>query len=167
MSVETQKITVIEAPYFFSPQDNVDFLDIVEKAIDTGVRTININCTKLKNMSSSQVSLIWQANLMCKEADVKMILCDVHKTIIGVLHTMDLYEVFIIKAAVDITAEETDLEKISSRSIPMFSMKFAPKSENIMHIKYLLNQHLRETQLDEQFIYEIETVFYEVTTNIR
>ena len=42
-----------------------------------------------------------------------------------------------------------------------------PNVENIIREKLKLDQYLKNTSISHKIIYEIETIFYEVTTNMR
>ena len=166
MPIRTQDSQSIMMPCSLSENESQVFIQSITHELYKG-KKIRINFSELTNINSSQVGLIWKMFQICKQAGADLILCKVSKQIMNVFKMLDLdtflnFEELTFSNDKNQTSRDIKIKKVIS-----IEKSFIPTVEDIDSVKHEIKNLLTETDLNDQFIYELETIFYEVATNIR
>ena len=126
-----------------------------------------LDCSLLDHASSTHINTIWQARNRCEEAGVAFKLTSVTYGLERVLKILDLYDFFSterdgVEARAGKHVAETD-----GTSPQMLALEVEPTVEGIRKAMATLHEYLMRLDLGEVLAFDLETVFYEVTTNIR
>lgn len=128
-----------------------DFLSQVELRLGQGANTIQLDCAPLVRVTSRHINALWLIREICSERGARIELRNVSDGLRRVLEALDLAELFLRDAAVPyrldlrIAADVTDINDGMSRLV----------------------RFLMSAGVPEGTAFELQTVFYEVTTNIR
>lgn len=167
MSVEIENIAVVIVPQDTYTIEKDNFIDAINDIITNNISVIYVECEKLVSITSSHVSLLWEAMQLCKEQNAQLVLRNVSKGIIEVFRVLDLYEFFKFEQNSCSSGDENQTGEIALFVITPHESEFCLTVDNIAREKLKLDQHLKQTPINYNIIYEIETIFYEIATNIR
>jgi anti-sigma regulatory factor (Ser/Thr protein kinase)/anti-anti-sigma regulatory factor len=141
------------------------FLEL-DSLLEEGVDGIDIDCSLLDHTRSGHINALWDALTRCEEAGVKMRLTSVGYGLERLLQVLDLYPLF--------TLEPSDrkpqpglghMEGGATRQTA-FSAEFEPGMDDISNTFIRFHDFLKKLQVSEMHAFDLETVFYEVSTNI-
>jgi len=142
------------------------FYGDIEDLLRQGCREIVIDCSNLKHAVSSNIYIIWKGNFKCQEAGTLCRLTNVSDNLKRVLKVLDLYDLLVIdqktgkkKRKPDVTAGLNVVEK-------EIDLKFEADEKAVSRYLTEFRDYLKNINLPELLVFELETVFYEVTTNI-
>lgn len=143
------------------------FLGILDRLMENGREEIIVDCSKLGRVTSSHINILWQARLKCIDMNVSMKLGHVTPELIRVLKVLDLYDIFLSDKK-DI-AENTQRIKIPppDSRIGNLELDFMATVEGIEDTLKEFRRFLRKISIPRLIASELETVYYEVATNIR
>lgn len=167
MSVDIENIAVIVAPLDTYTAEKDDFIDAINGRIKNSVNVIYVDCEQLLSITSSHVSLLWEALQLCEEQNIQFKLRNVSNGIHEVFKVLDIDGFFKLDNGDFSSIEENKTSKISVFTITPYDSDFCPNVENIVREKLNLDKYLKQIPITHEIIYEIETIFYEVVTNIR
>lgn len=166
MLVKSDKSGTLEVPDNLSVDSVSVFRNSLKELLDKKPVAINLNCSNLDHVTSSHVNLLWQARMMCREYSVQLLLISVSGTLISVLKVLDLIEEFEIEKT---SFSGSPSGKIDIRQIGDGELKleFCIDSMSITANLAEFKKFLVEIAAPSKSMVELETVFYEVVTNIR
>jgi len=127
------------------------FLTRVRAHLDDGETLILVDCDRLERVTSTHINALWQARDLCSTRDATMELMNVGHGLRRVLELLDLASVFF-------SGPPTTLP---------FKRVFAPTVEQIDEVMGKFVSFLTKAGVPEVTAFELQTVFYEVATNIR
>lgn len=128
-----------------------EFLAGVESQLEQGVDTVMVDCAQLNRVTSNHINALWQARQKCGDRTAALELINVGQGLRRVLEALDLTGLFFPGP---------------SMTIP-FKRTFAPTVEQIDEVMGKLVGFLTKAGVPEVTAFELQTVFYEVATNIR
>ncbi len=136
-------------------------------AFKDGINLLYLDCAEILQVSSVHVNLLWEAISRGNDFQVKVKLVNANDSLKKVLKVLDLYEYFLghdeDKKASD-NLSGTVKTEVSSKSL---KLEFTTESISVAQALAQLKQFLKSLNLSREHIIEIETLFYEVSTNIR
>ena len=128
-----------------------DFLAKVDSQLTQGVNLVQIDCTPLVRVASSNINSLWLAREKCNGCGAKIELINVNNGLRRVLEALDLATVFLPESAGSLR----------------FCLQFALTVAGIDSAMSEVVGFLTKSGLPESTAFELQTVFYEVTTNVR
>ena len=167
MSAKTETEEKIIVPHDLSPGSETNYFDGLENILSRKIERISIDCTLLQRVTSSHINILWQTYVRCIENKVKVDFAGVSDNLKRVLVMLDLYDLLIAKPIeyTELTGHDAPIRmKNIGREL---KLEFPAEKEDIDLAIDSLRQFLKTLKLPEFTAFEIETVFYEVVTNIR
>lgn len=128
---------------------------------------ICIDCSNLKQATSSHVNALWLAYLYCKDADVEICIASPTEQLLRVLKILDLHDLFIFDDDTIRTRMRKAVRSISSEILSAYADEFLAEVGSINEAMGRFKNYLKTLQMDKAVLIELGTVFYEVATNIR
>lgn len=125
-----------------------------------------IDCGGLQNVTSSHINLLWRSYLKCKDAGRTLILQAPTDRLRDVLKVLDLFEIFFPGVA-DERKESAPTGSPPATGKHSFQLKFNAAIGDIHEAVDRFKEFLRNAGIGPKAAFELKTVFYEVSTNIR
>jgi anti-sigma regulatory factor (Ser/Thr protein kinase)/anti-anti-sigma regulatory factor len=167
MSVRTDKTLTLIVPVDIDEETTEGFYAELNGQLHESPGEVLLDCSLLEHATSTHINTLWQARNRCEEAGVAVKLTSVTYGLERVLMVLDLYDLF--------TAERDGVEArtgargsdLDAARPPVLMLEIAPSIDGIAEAMQNLHDHLIGLGLGEILAFDLETVFYEVTTNIR
>lgn len=148
--------------------DNLErFYGHLNALLDKKPNEIFLDCSQLLRPTSTHINILWDARYSCNDAGVQMRLISISESMLRVLKVLDLYDLLV-------EDEDQQAERSGRIIIPeidpdnnVIEIEFKPTDKGIGSGIFKLKGFLGNLNLQEISILEIETIFYEVATNIR
>ncbi len=157
---------IIPVPGEITNDSGQDFLKNLKSLVAASRGPINIDCSAMKMVSSNHVSILWQARDICAGADREIHLRSASQNLIRVLKIMDLADLFYIHPAAENTMGEiTQTFLLAPQN--NFSADINLSMENINRALIQFLEYLAGFGISERITFELQTVFYEIATNLR
>lgn len=128
-----------------------EFLVRVDSRLGQGVSLIQVDCTQLDRVTSSHINALWLAREKCDQQRATLELINVGKGLRRVLEALDLASLFLPAPPVALRLD----------------LQLSPTVESIDSAMSKVVGFLAKSRVPEVTAFELQTVFYEVTTNIR
>lgn len=147
-----------------------EFTTRLNELIAKSPREINLDCGRLKWVVSKHVNLLWQAHNQCQESGVQARLINTSDKLIRVLKLLDIYDLLVCDPAdVTVKLDLHNLQAIPSEADIKNSWQivFRPDVTDIKVALDRLRNYLATLNVSDLFTFEVETVFYEIATNVR
>lgn len=141
------------------------FLEI-DTLLEEGVEGIDIDCSLLSHIRSGHINALWDALTRCEEAGVRMRLTSVGYGLERLLQALDLHPLFTLEPSKRRPRpQQVPLDGGATRQTA-FSAKFEPGMDDISDTFIRFHDFLKKLQVSEMKAFDLETVFYEISTNI-
>ena len=154
-------------PENISDLNSKELLSDVRNSIKKSPAEIILDCSQLTQVVSSHINILWQIRLDCDKANISLKLESVPERLKRVLQILDLYELFVQESEEPVKLDQTEVTKGSIPENAKFKTVFTSSSEQIGQALLQFKKFLDNLALPQVFSFELETVFYEVATNIR
>ncbi|MFH1312631.1 MAG: ATP-binding protein [Candidatus Eisenbacteria bacterium] len=142
------------------------FLEELRTRLKDDRSEISVDCSLLEHTSSSHIIALWQALTRCEEAGVRMRLSSVGYGLERVLEVLDLYDLFVVDQK-NREPEPTSQHAGFGPTPPgAFSMEFEASMDGVADALLGFHEFLKKIDVTEVCAFDLETVFYEVATNI-
>jgi len=152
MPTETRQASLVTVPEDLSAEAVRDFLQELSNVIETRPPTVGVDCSRLAQVTSSHVNLLWQAHRRCESAGGALQLHAASQNLIRILRLLDLDGMF----------------SFDDSSLPQsFESDVAVTTEGIDIGLQQFIQFLTSIGVPETAVFELRTILYEVLTNIR
>jgi anti-sigma regulatory factor (Ser/Thr protein kinase)/anti-anti-sigma regulatory factor len=152
------------------------FLADLDGALKAATGEIALDCSGLRNVTSSQIGILWQAKTRCDAAGVAMRLMSVGRGLEKVLRLLDLYDVLVARAAEpgvavasepEVPAAQAQGPAADSGTGNAFGIELEASADGISKAMDAFRSFLTRLDLPEMCIFDLGTAFYEVATNAR
>lgn len=157
---------IIPVPGEITNDSGRDFFENLKTLVSGSGGPINIDCSAMKMVTSNHVSILWQARDICAGANREIHLLSASQNLIRVLKMMDLADLFNIHPA-----EGNPMGEITQTFLlaPQnnFSADIDLSVENINRAMIKFLEYLAGFGISERITFELQTVFYEIATNLR
>ncbi|UCD93913.1 MAG: ATP-binding protein [Candidatus Zixiibacteriota bacterium] len=166
MLSKTEEKYRIEVPSGLSGGNAEAFYDRLKSLLKDHPPVVILDCSSLRQVSSRHINILWEARLMAQESKVRVGLASVSSNLARVLKVLDLYDLFL-----------TDTPEVNPEATPEVQLHLQ-YDENALQLKLKaqtsavkralaeFHRYLKKINLPEAYAFELETVFYEVATNI-
>ena len=128
-----------------------EFLAKLDSRLGQGVSLIQVDCTLLARVTSSHINALWLAREKCDQQGAAIELLNVSNGLRRVLEAMDLADLFLPESGAPLC----------------FHLQLVPTVEGIDSAMSKVVGFLAKSGVPEATAFELQTVLYEVTTNIR
>ncbi len=136
----------------------------LDKLLSEKPELISLDCSRLENVNSSQIGFLWQARQKCVKAGADIRLLSPSSGLICVLKVLDLHDLFQYTGSPDCGMWEQPVGVVLKNS---YVDEFRPEPESIDRALKNFTEFLNSLNLHHITIFELQTIFYEVSTNIR
>lgn len=165
MSLDTKKSRLISVPVDFDDDSLQGFFYELTLALGDEPTDIALDCSLLDHATSRHINALWDALTRCERAGVPMRLTSVGYGLERVLSVLDLAELF----SVDYESNKDDKPShvpVKGRSSERFEVELEARIDAVTDVMAELHAFLEQLSLTEIAVFDLETVFYEVATNI-
>ena len=166
MLTDTQKTTVTcKLPGDFSVEAQETFIDELKQKCNNNTRKVIIDCSQIYMGTSRHIGMLWEAKSYCDNISVELVLRSVTLGLLRVLKVLDLFDLFIDDEP---TLIDNGKKSVSDKPCiaESFLLEFKAEVNNISRALEQLRQFLKKMLVPEDILIELETIFYEVATNI-
>ena len=167
MSVKADRSVTLTVPAGVDGQTTRGFFAELSGRLGEAPDQLLLDCSLLEHASSTHINTLWHARNRCEEAGVAMRLTGVTYGLERVLVVLDLYHLFAAERDGVEARSGAGRRHAAAGGAHALEMKIEPTVEGIARAMDSLHEYLVGLDLGELFAFDIETVFYEVTTNIR
>jgi anti-sigma regulatory factor (Ser/Thr protein kinase)/anti-anti-sigma regulatory factor len=165
MSLDTKKCRLISVPTDFDDDSLQGFFDELNLAIGDGPPEIALDCSLLEHATSRHINALWDALTRCERAGIPMCLKAVAYGLRRVLSVLDLTELFTVEYEGD-KEDKPRRVRVEGRPSERFEVEFGAMIDGVTDVMAELHTFLERLDLTEIGVFDLETVFYEVATNI-
>ncbi|MEW5924084.1 MAG: ATP-binding protein [Candidatus Zixiibacteriota bacterium] len=167
MSAKTETENKILVPHDLSPGSERDYFARLDDILSRKIDRISLDCALLQRVTSSHINILWQTYCRCNETGIIVDFSGVSVNLKRVLVMLDLYDLLIAKPIgfTELTGHDMPIRRKNIGK--ELKLEFAGEKEDIDYAIDSLRQFLKMLKLPEFTAFEIETIFYEVVTNIR
>nr|MBN2276452.1 ATP-binding protein [candidate division Zixibacteria bacterium] len=143
------------------------FYERVDNYIKGSGREVVLDCSRLDHATSSNIYILWRSILRFREARIETLLVKVSSNLERILKVLDLYELMVIDRTGEKTAPAPKVAVNLDGADHGIILEFKPDDGAIVKRRHEFRGFLKKINLPEILIFELETVFYEVASNIR
>ena len=158
---------VITVPADLDGGTVMDFYSKLDSLIEERPVEILLDCSDLEHTTSSHISTLWQARQRCQRAGIPVRLSSVRYGLFRILKILNLYELFEFEQGTVESKPGMEKARLGAESVPALRLDFLPSAWAIKDALDRFHDYLRELNVQEICAFDLETVFYEITTNIR
>jgi len=141
------------------------FLEL-DTLLEDGVEGIDIDCSLLSHTRSGHINALWDALTRCEEAGVRMRLTSVEYGLERLLEVLNLRTLFTLEPSGRKPELPAGPPACGATKQTVFSAEFEPGIEDISNTFIRFHDFLKKLQVSEMQVFDLETVFYEISTNI-
>jgi anti-sigma regulatory factor (Ser/Thr protein kinase)/anti-anti-sigma regulatory factor len=138
-----------------------------DRMLSSGASEIPIDCGNLIRVTSSHIGALWLLHCKCREAGVEMAILSPTQNLVQALEAVDLHNLLIPGQSLPTEPSVDPRRDSDDGSRHLMSSKFRATVEEIDRALSAFREVMSELMIDSGFAASMETIFYEVTTNIR
>ena len=167
MSVTTEKGRTILVPADLDEGALEGFFAELEVTLEESPGEITLDCSLLDHATSGHINILWDAQTRCEQASIPMRLLSVRYGLERVLRILDLFDLFSVDQVTARLDGDAPGDSPAKATPPALEIEISSKMEEISEAVVRLHDFLVRLGLPGSFAFDLETVFYEVATNIR
>ncbi len=167
MQIGAEKVCRIAVPRDVGENNFDGFFDSLDSQIKESPKEIILDCSSLNAVTSSHINFLWQVRIRCGESKIPLRLDSVSDKLIRVLQVLDLYELFISQPGPGFERIESFAAGPLLAGEKKLSLEFNSTVESIKESLIEFKRYLTNLNIPGILAFELETVCYEVVTNIR
>jgi anti-sigma regulatory factor (Ser/Thr protein kinase) len=167
MSVTTEKGRRILVPADLDEGALDGFFAELDITLEESPREISLDCSLLDHATSGHINMLWDAQTRCERAGIPMQLLSVRFGLERVLKVLDLFDLFTVE---QVTTAPGDDSPGGGKGVfipPAFELEIRSDMDDVSESVVKLHDYLVRLGLPGSVAFDLETVFYEVATNIR
>jgi anti-sigma regulatory factor (Ser/Thr protein kinase)/anti-anti-sigma regulatory factor len=166
MSVRANETITLLVPSDTDRETVEGFYAELDSRLSESPAEVLLDCSLLEHASSTHINTLWQARNRCEEAGIAIKLTSVTYGLERVLVVLDLYDLFVAERDGVEAGAGARGPDMSAAPPAVLALKVDPTADGIKRAMQALHGYLMELDVGEMFAFDLETVFYEVTTNI-
>ncbi len=167
MFADTDNRTKIKVPAELTPGTISNLLAAVDDLLQTNPNEVVLDCSRLERITSTHINILWNVRSRCAERRVDLRLDNLHPNFLKVLEVLDLADLFYLhnvqQHTCSVTRSTVSPEEYGQELL--LRVELSPMA--VASAMKKLRQHLVRRGVGDREIVELETIFYEVATNIR
>ncbi|MDF1543585.1 MAG: ATP-binding protein [bacterium] len=166
MTVDYTKKKMLTLPVEIGFEHQQEFISKLKESVRQTEHDLLVDCSKVEQVTSTHVNMLWRAYSLCKDYGLKMTLCNPTEGVIRVLNALDLGDMFFIEQGLkDSTGGQTKATEFAGLDDSL-ELEIKLESRQISLGLKRLQEFLRRVSIAPAILVEIETIFYELATNI-
>jgi anti-sigma regulatory factor (Ser/Thr protein kinase)/anti-anti-sigma regulatory factor len=165
MPVETSKSKLISVPADLDDDSLSGFFDELRLVMADKPAEIALDCSLLDHATSRHINALWDALTRCERAGIGMRLTAVGYGLKRVLSVLDLLELFRVEFE-DESKDRLHRPPATDGRPERFEAEIEASIDSLSDIMEDLQAFFEGFGLSEIGVFDLETVFYEVATNI-
>jgi anti-sigma regulatory factor (Ser/Thr protein kinase)/anti-anti-sigma regulatory factor len=138
-----------------------------DRMLASGAGDISIDCGSLTRVTSSHIGALWLLHCKCREAGVGLTILSPTQNLVQALEAVDLHNLLIPGLSLPTEPSVEPRKESDDRSRHLMSSRFRATVEEIDRALSAFREFMSELMIESGFAASMETIFYEVTTNIR
>jgi anti-anti-sigma factor len=167
MPVRRSSPAVLLVPLDLDEETLYGFYAEVDSQLDEKPAELVLDCSLLEHVASAHINTLWQARSRCEEAGVNIRLTSVTYGLERVLKVLDLNDFFRTERdGVEARESHRRSGPVAGAALPL-ALDIPATVDGIVSGMNHLHAYLGGCAFGEMFVFDVETVFYEVATNIR
>jgi len=167
MQTDVDKKMRLIVPNNLSTKNLEQYYSQLSLFLDTKPTRVEIDCSKVQRATSSHINILWDTRYSYNEAGAQMHLVSVSNNLVQVLKVLDLYVVRVGEEDHESHKQERNIPVSVDKDNSILVMEFLATSASIKDGIKKIKDFLGKVKLGKFYILEIETIFYEVASNIR
>jgi len=167
MQVRTDSRNTLPLPLDLSGESVGTFETQLDRVIAAQPGVVHLSCAGLSKITSRYVGVLWQAYRRCAEAGVELQLESPPIGLVRTLNALDLAEFFGVGARSGDTDSEYRAAAEFDHTTGVYTDRFGAVEAEIDAALERFMQFLARVRISKTTEFELKTLFYEVTTNIR
>ncbi len=164
MGFKTDSHHMVILPSDMSDSTITTLMKNLDKLLSDKPELISLDCSRLENINSSQIGFLWQARQKCVKAGADIRLHSPSSGLICVLKVLDLQDLFQYTGRPDYGTRAQPVGAVLTNS---YVDEFKSEVDSINRALNNFTEFLSSLNLHHMTIFELQTIFYEVSTNIR
>ena len=165
MSLDNENKRLISVPADLDDDSLQGFFCELNLAIEDEPTEIALDCSLLEHATSRHINALWDALTRAERAGIPMRLTAVGSGLGRVLSVLDLAELFHIDYEA-VEDEEPYSVQVDSLPSKRFEVELEARIDVVTDVMAELHGFLKQLDMSEIAVFDLETVFYEVATNI-
>ena len=166
MPVETKKRRTILVPADLDETSLRGFQTEIDSVLREVPSEIALDCSLLKRASSSHINALWETQTRCEDEQVRMVLTCVRPGLGRILRILDLYDLFTIESGTDRDGPDEQPAVVSDGPRRALSIDLVACADGIRVGLDKFREYILRSDASEICVFDLETVFYEIATNI-
>jgi anti-sigma regulatory factor (Ser/Thr protein kinase)/anti-anti-sigma regulatory factor len=167
MSLSTRRPATVRLPADLDESTLSGFREELMASLRERPEEIAIDCSLLEHASSGHINALWKALTTCERAGVPLKLSSVGYGLERVLKVLDIYDMFMVERASEEPPQLEEWRGLVQTGFEHFQVEIDPTLDDITGALLGFHDFLRKADVSEICAFDLETVFYEVATNIR
>jgi len=167
MQVKSNTENKVFIPCVLTGDSENKFLGDLDRLIAGQPMKIIINCALLERVTSSHINLLWRSHLRCCDSGIPCEYTQVSTNLKRVLMILDLYDLLMSEPVGFTELTGHDMPVTATHIGKELHLEFTTEKTEIDNAIEDFRQFLNMMKLPEFTAFELETIFYEVVTNIR
>ncbi len=143
------------------------FQDLVDRFLAERPEELLIDCSDLRRVTSSHIGALWLAHNKCRDTSTVLRIVSPTHNLVSSLKTLDLYDEILINSPVGAgVSRELPERKVPAES-EVFTLRFRATVDGINEALTEFKGFVERLVPARSHAAALETVFYEIATNIR
>jgi len=168
MRADTQhrKQVEVKVPARLSAEAIERFYAELQQALQAGAETVWFNCSEVHSVQSNHIAVLWGAREMCETAAVRTLLKDPTSGLKRVIQLLDLQELFDIEDSAQPGIDQASKVSEPRENDVAFADRFEATLLEVDRTLHAFLDYLKRLGVPETTRFDLQTIFYEVVTNI-
>ena len=166
MSPSTGKAVTVRLPADLDEPALSGFCEELKASLRESPQAIAIDCSLLEHASSAHINTLWNALTTCERAGTPLRLSSVGYGLERVLKVLDIYDLFVVERLSEEPPPVAEWHGLVRAGFEHFQVEIDPTMDEINGVLLGFHDFLRKSDVSEICAFDLETVFYEVSTNI-
>ena len=164
--VETKQIPAIRVPNQLTADAQAAFDREFESLLASRPPVVCLDCSGIEHVTSSHIKVLWQARAAAQKVSTAVKLVSVAIALKRVLEVLDLYCLFESETPTAEPESATGMSPDLKQPSTVLHVEFEAKAGAVNETLNRFQDFLKDLDVTRMCSVELETIFYEVATNI-
>jgi len=167
VSIVGNQVQTVVVPGELDHTTTDSFEQAIRQAVATGPKTVRLDCHAMERVVSSHITLLWTAREVCHRSGVTMELTEPPDALIRILGVLDLADIFEYDRPLPDRPHSNRPAHLSRAESQTFRAQPRIDRDSIDHMIIQFLVFLNDLRVDPAFALELQTLVYEIATNVR
>lgn len=164
--VKSEKSKIITVPSQLDGNQISLYKEKVDTAFSDKIDILYLDCSDILQVSSMHINVLWESISSGIEKKIKVQLVNANDSLKKVLKVLDLFDHFLGDPDDNEPAFEISGTVNTNILGQKIELQFPPLSNSVAQALAQYKEFLVQLELNSNIVIELETIFYEVSTNI-